>query len=66
MIHWFNVEYWQPSWPNIFAPNVWTILAVLIHLATTLIQRERQHREAEKRADQRHEDLKQHITREVQ
>lgn len=30
IIHWFNVEYWSVSWPNIFAPSFWTLLAVLI------------------------------------
>lgn len=29
-LHWLNVEYWGPSWPNIFAPNAWTILAIVI------------------------------------
>lgn len=62
IIHWFNVEYWAPSWPNIFAPNLWTMLAVLGHLAATLAHRERLHREAERAADARHEDMKQHVT----
>lgn len=62
--HWLNVEYWAPSWPNIFAPNLWTILALLGHLLATLVQRERQHRESERRADERHEDMKQHVTAE--
>lgn len=61
-MHWFNVEYWGPSWPNIFAPNVWTLIAVLVHLAVTWLQRERQHVQAQKRADERHEDMKQHVT----
>ena len=61
-LHWFNFEYWGPSWPNIFAPNIWTILAVLLHLAVTWVQRERQHHQSEARASERHEDMKQHVT----
>lgn len=49
-LHWLNVEYWAASWPNVFAPNVWTIAAVLLHLAVTWIQRERQHLQAMKEA----------------
>lgn len=62
LLHWLNVEYWAPSWPNIFAPNLWTIAGILLHLAVTLARRELQHRQAEKRADERHEDLKAHVT----
>jgi hypothetical protein len=63
IIHWLNVEFWSPMWPNVFSPNVWTIAAIVLHLAATLVQRERQHREAEKRADERQEDMKQHVTK---
>jgi hypothetical protein len=42
-LHWLNVELWSPMWPNVFSPNVWTITVVLLHLAVTWIQRERQH-----------------------
>lgn len=62
MWHWLDVELWSPMWPNIFSPNVWTLVAIVAHLAATLVQRERQHREAEKRADERHEDLRNHVT----
>jgi hypothetical protein len=62
LLHWFNTEYWPVSWPNVFAPNVWTVLAVLGHLLATLAQRERQHREAERAAAERHEELKKHVT----
>jgi len=61
--HWLNTELWGPMWPNIFSPNVWTLIAIAAHLAATLIQRGRQHREAEKRADERHDDMKQHVTK---
>lgn len=61
-LHWANVEYWGQSWPNIFSPNVWTLVALAVHLAVTLIQRARQHHDSEKRADERHEDMKQHVT----
>lgn len=60
--HWLNTELWGPMWPNVFAPNIWTILAVIAHLAVTMIQRERHHREAEAAAALRHSDLKAHIT----
>jgi hypothetical protein len=25
-LRWFNAEYWSMSWPNVFAPSVYTIL----------------------------------------
>lgn len=53
---------WNALWPNIFAPNIWTLVALVIHLAVTLIQRARQHHESERRADERHQDLKRHVT----
>ena len=62
LLHWVDVEYWGQSWPNIFSPNVWTLVALAVHLAVTLMQRARQHREAEKRADERHDDMKRHVT----
>lgn len=60
--HWLNVHLWGPMWPNIFSPNVWTLVALAVHLTATLIQRERHHREAQQRADERHEEMKQHVT----
>ena len=60
--HWLNTELWGPMWPNIFSPNVWTIVAVACHLLATLAQRARHHYESERRADERHEDMKQHVT----
>lgn len=24
LLHWADAEYWGQSWPNIFAPSVWT------------------------------------------
>jgi hypothetical protein len=60
--HWFTADYWPPSWPNIFSPNIWTIAGILLHLIVTMVHRERLHRDAEKRAGERHEDLKQHVT----
>lgn len=62
ILHWVNVEIWGPMWPNVFSPNVWTIAALVLHLAVTIVQRERQHRDSERRADERHEELKQHVT----
>lgn len=29
-LHWLNVEYWSVSWPNVFAPSVWTLFGILI------------------------------------
>jgi hypothetical protein len=51
ILHWLNVEIWGPMWPNVFSPNLWTLVAVLAHLAVTLAQRERQHL-----------DMKKHVT----
>lgn len=28
VLHWLNIEYWGASWPNIFAPSVWTLLGI--------------------------------------
>lgn len=61
-LHWLNVELWSPMWPNIFSPNIWTLVALVLHLLITVIQRARQHHESEKRADERHEELKAHVT----
>ena len=63
ILHWFNAEYWEASWPNIFSPNIWTLAGLALHLLATLTQRARHHREAEQRADERHEELKQHVTK---
>lgn len=63
--HWLNTDLWGPMWPNIFSPNVWTIAALALHLLVTLAQRARHHLEAEKRADERHEELKRHVTEAV-
>lgn len=30
VLHWFNFEYWSVSWPNIFAPSVWTLLGFIV------------------------------------
>lgn len=27
---WFNTEYWGTSWPNIFAPSIYTILGFVL------------------------------------
>ena len=59
--HWL-AGLWSAMWPNVFSPNIWSLLAIAGHLLATLAQRARQHREAEQRADERHEELKQHVT----
>ena len=42
---------WNDLWPNAVAPSVWTLLAVITsHVRTG------------RRQQQRHEDLKQHVT----
>ena len=51
ILHWLNVEYWGQSWPNIFAPSVWVLPAVVISHIKAARQRERHH-----------EDMKQHVT----
>lgn len=62
LLHWLNTELWGPMWPNIFSPNVWTLVALVLHLAATLLQRARHHQDSERRADERHDDLKKHVT----
>lgn len=49
--HWLNVEYWAASWPNIFAPSVWVIPAVVISHV-------KQSRERKRHL----EELKRHVT----
>jgi hypothetical protein len=51
ILHWLNSEYWGVSWPNIFAPSVWTVLAIVVSHIRASRQRERQQAE-----------LKQHVT----
>ena len=51
MIHWLNTELWGPMWPNMFAPSVWTLLAVITSHVKAARQRQRHH-----------EDMKQHVT----
>ena len=62
ILTWLNVHLWGPMWPNIFSPNAWSLGAIGVHLAVTLAQRARHHREAEQRADERSKELKQHVT----
>ena len=41
--HWFNVEYWAVSWPNIFAPSLWTLLGILAsHVHSEMMHNKRQ------------------------
>ncbi len=28
ILSWFANEYWSVSWPNIFAPSIWTLLGI--------------------------------------
>jgi len=30
ILHWLNTELWGPLWPNVFAPSVWVLPAVVI------------------------------------
>lgn len=43
--------FWNDLWPNTIAPSLWT----LVGIAASHARQERRH-------DQRHEDLKQHVT----
>jgi len=51
IVHWLNVELWQPMWPNMFAPSVITLIAVGVGHVKAARQRERHHQE-----------MKQHVT----
>jgi len=54
MLHWLNVEIWGPMWPNVFAPSIFTLIAVILaHIKT--------HRHQKKQ----HEDLKRHVTEQI-
>ena len=50
MIHWLNTELWAPMWPNMFAPSVITIGAVIIS-----------HIKARKGHEKRHQEIMGHI-----
>jgi len=51
-LHWLNVELWSPMWPNMFAPSLTTLPAVIISHVRATRQRER------------HQDeMKKHVTR---
>lgn len=52
--HWLNVHLWAPMWPNMFAPSMITLAAVVISHVKARRHRERQH-----------EDLKRHVSQEV-
>lgn len=49
--HWLDVELWGPMWPNMFAPSVITLLAVIVS-----------HVKAHRQRERHHEELKQHVT----
>jgi hypothetical protein len=51
LLHWADAEYWGQSWPNIFAPSVWTRGAVAVAHVRASRQRQRNH-----------EDLKRHVS----
>ena len=51
ILHWLNVELWQPMWPNMFAPSMITLAAVAVSHVKAARQRQRHH-----------EELKQHVT----
>lgn len=44
-LHWANVEYWQQSWPNVFAPSFWTLLGVGMSHVLLRRQQKAHHRE---------------------
>jgi hypothetical protein len=52
ILHWLNVEFWSPMWPNTIAPSAWTLAAVAVAHVRASRQRQRNH-----------EDLKKHVTK---
>jgi hypothetical protein len=45
LLNWLNTEYWGQSWPNIFAPSIWTLLGIgLSHLSLRRLHK-KQHAE---------------------
>jgi hypothetical protein len=54
ILHWLNTELWSPLWPNMVAPSLWVLPAVVISHVKSARQRERHH-----------EDMKQHVTKAV-
>jgi hypothetical protein len=55
VLAWLDRDLWQPMWPNMFAPSVITLAAIVI----SHVRRSRQ-------ARRHHEDLKAHVTKETQ
>jgi hypothetical protein len=51
ILHWLNTELWAPMWPNMFAPSVITLAAVVVS-----------HVKARRQRDRHQQDLKKHVT----
>lgn len=51
MLHWLNFEYWQQSWPNIFAPSVWTLAGIALAHWRTRVHLARHHQELREHVD---------------
>lgn len=61
LVH-FLTNLWNQMWPNVFAPSIFSILAVLVsHLKRAQTARE-QHAELRRHVDNKHEEMKAHIT----
>jgi hypothetical protein len=43
LLHWLNVEYWTASWPNIFAPSIWTLLGIVVAHIHLMKRQDRHH-----------------------
>lgn len=44
-LHWLNLEYWAQSWPNIFAPSIWTLLGIGLSHLRLMKKQAKQHQE---------------------
>jgi hypothetical protein len=62
LLHWLNTEYWGQSWPNIFAPSIYTLPAVVIAYFKSKQHRNKLHADLTQQVTAQHESLKQHVT----
>jgi hypothetical protein len=53
-LSWLNIHLWGPMWPNMFAPSMVTLTAVIVSHIKAARQRERHH-----------DDMKKHVSQEV-
>jgi hypothetical protein len=58
----FIYNLWDMMWPNVFAPSVFSLFAIILsHIKRGQVNK-RQHAETRAHIDRKHEEMKAHIT----